>query len=86
MLPRTKADKNQMRRVPGYFSLVGHVIKQAILDYKFAPYSGREGKKNKKIIFDGAKKFLFTDELEDFLRRFEIDGIVSAERIRRCLQ
>lgn len=73
------------RHDSGYFALAGAVIKQAVTDYihfgrTSQATSGRDNRYNQ------AKRFLFTNELEDFLRNLELDDIVSAKRIRLCLK
>lgn len=72
------------RREPGWVSLAGFVIRQAISDYKGTSYfPSNRGAARQKAKQD-AQEFLFSERLDDFMKRFSIDELITPDEIRRA--
>ena len=71
-------------RESGYYSLVGHIIRQAILDYRCSRFDVDIQTKKRRKIFVSAKNFLFTDRLEKFIHNLNLGYILDPKRIREC--
>ena len=73
--------------VVGYYSLAGAVVRTAIDDYKNLRFRSTKDsglqKFARKMCFEDAKDFLFSDRLEDYLIKFGLENIVNADKIRK---
>lgn len=66
-----------------YFTLAGAVINQAIADYKKKNSAEIEANKvERERSYLSAKQFLFSNQLQDYLKYFNIQGLVNVEKVR----
>lgn len=58
--------------------LIGTIIRQAIVDYRKYENSTT----NNRLLYDDAKNFLFTDQLDDFLDYYMVLDKINPDYIR----
>ena len=64
--------------------LIGAVIRQALEDLQYkGTRSNPYNNKIKEIIKEDAKDFMFSDRLERFLRKFQLNEIIEVDCIRK---
>ncbi len=75
----------EQRQIDGaYFSLVGGIIAQALYDYQNLRFiTNGETKQVRKMAWEDAKRFIFTNQLDTFLEFYHIQEIVSADAVRK---
>ena len=79
----THGEGNSMN-IDNYMDLAGAVVSRAVEDYKGKNSKGlARTQQERKTIYIQAKKFLFTNELFQYLEYFGIDHLVSVENVRK---
>lgn len=64
-------------------TLAGAVINQAIFDFKHARHLAGLEKCDRRKYWHEAKEFLFTNQLENYITRMGLEGLVDPQSIRR---